>query len=138
VDRNVPHDYYSIEEIGSTFDLILLSEVLEHLSFNEGFVLLKKTRELLNDGGIIVVSTPNVFHPNKFFTTSDHRTFFAYDELAAVMELAGFRVTELHRVYNDAFHRYFLKVYLFNFLFRFLGIDYAHTVFAVGRRVDQR
>jgi len=134
VDVNVQHDFYDIEDVHEVFDVVILSEAIEHMSFSEGIHMLKRLRDVLRDGGIILVSTPNIFHPNKFFTTADHKTYYAYDELAAVMDLAGYEVKELYRSFNDAFHRYVLKVYIFGFLFRFLDIDYAYTIFAIGKK----
>jgi hypothetical protein len=104
------------------------------MPFTEGVNMLKRLRDVLKDDGLILVSTPNIYHPNKFFTTADHKTYYAYDELAAVMDLTGYEVKELYRSFNDAFHRYVMKAYIFGFLFRFLEIDYAYTIFAIGKK----
>jgi 2-polyprenyl-3-methyl-5-hydroxy-6-metoxy-1,4-benzoquinol methylase len=134
VDTNVPHDFYDINDVKEIFDVVLFSEVIEHMPFTEGVNMLKRLRDVLKDDGLILVSTPNIYHPNKFFTTADHKTYYAYDELAAVMDLTGYEVKELYRSFNDAFHRYVMKVYIFGFLFRFLEIDYAYTIFAIGKK----
>ncbi len=134
IDTNIHHDFYDIEDVNEVFDVVILSEAIEHMSFSAGIHMLKKSRDLLKDGGMILVSTPNIFHPNRFFTTADHKTFYAYDELAAVMDLAGYDVNAIYRSFNDAFHRYILKVYIFGFLFRLLEIDYAYTIFATGTK----
>ena len=134
VDTNVPHDFYDINDVHEVFDVVLFSEVIEHMPFTEGINMLKRLRDVLRDDGLILVSTPNIYHPNKFFTTADHKTYYAYDELAAVMDLTGYEVNELYRSFNDAFHRYVMKVYIFGFLFRFLEIDYAYTIFAIGKK----
>jgi predicted SAM-dependent methyltransferase len=134
VDRTNEHDFYDLSDISETFDAILLFEVIEHLPVEEGLDLLSKLCSITKSGGIIIVSTPNVFNPSRYMRDATHRTPYAYDELAGLMGLAGYDVAALSRSYNDAFHRYVAKRYLFSFLFRFLSIDYAYTIFAVGRK----
>jgi 2-polyprenyl-3-methyl-5-hydroxy-6-metoxy-1,4-benzoquinol methylase len=134
VDRSNPHDYYEVASISEKFDTIIMFEVIEHVSLEEGLELLKRLNTRLNDGGIIVISTPNVFSPARYMRDSTHQTFYAYDELCGLLNIAGFEIKEVYRSYNDAFHRYVLKVYLLGWLFRFLGIDYAYSIFAVGEK----
>ena len=51
IDRSVPHDYYSLDEIDEQFDLIILFDVIEHLELEQGVELLSRLYELLVDGG---------------------------------------------------------------------------------------
>ena len=134
VDKGVQHDYYDLEQVDQKFDALLLSEVIEHLTLPEGFELLTRCNGILEKQGIIFVSTPNIYHPNKFLSTADHKTPYAFDELAGLLALAGFEVKGLYRVYNDALHRYIMKVYLFEFLFRFLSMDYAPSIIIVAEK----
>ncbi|MBP1735828.1 MAG: Methyltransferase domain [Deltaproteobacteria bacterium] len=117
VDSSNTHDYYDVNAIQEKFDAILMFEVIEHMSLQEGLDLLKKLYAMTNDRGIIVIST-----------------FYAYDELCGLLNIAGFNVKDVYRSYNDAFHRYLLKVYFLGWLFRFLGIDYAYSIFVVGEK----
>jgi 2-polyprenyl-3-methyl-5-hydroxy-6-metoxy-1,4-benzoquinol methylase len=134
VDTTYRHDYYSLDAIEEQFDVILLFEVIEHLTLQEGLNLLQKLHGATKDNGLIVVSTPNIFNPSRYMRDATHRTFYAYDELCGLLNMAGFSIKDLYRSYNDAFHRYILKVYLLGFLFRVLSIDYAYSVFAVGEK----
>jgi len=134
VDRSNPHDYYDVESITEKFNAIIMFEVIEHMSLQEGVELLKKLYARLNDGGIIVISTPNIFNPARYMRDATHQTFFSYDELCGLLNIAGFDIKEVYRSYNDAFHRYLLKVYVLGWLFRFLGIDYAYSIFVVGEK----
>jgi SAM-dependent methyltransferase len=134
VDRTNAHDFYDLKAINETFDAVLLFEVIEHLPVEQGLDLLSDLFRITKDGGVIIVSTPNIFNPSRYMRDATHRTPYAYDELAGLMGLAGYDVVALYRSYNDAFHRYVMKRYLFSFLFRFLAIDYAYTIFAVGKK----
>ncbi len=134
VDRNGDHDFFSLDEITGEYDAIVMFEVIEHMGLEEGLHLLKRLLGHTREGGILLLSTPNIFMPGRYMRDATHKTFYAYDELCGLMEMAGFRVEELYRSYNDAFHRYVLKVYALGFLFRLLSIDYAYSIFAVGRK----
>ena len=134
VDRSNPHDYYDLNDIQETFDVVTLFEVIEHVGLEEGLKLLKRLAEITKPGGLVVVSTPNIFNPARFMRDSTHKTFYGYDELCGLLNMAGFEIKNVYRSYNDAFHRYLLKVYLLNFLFRFLSIDYAYSIFIVGQK----
>ena len=134
VDRSNQHDYYDVASINETFDVIIMFEVIEHMSLQEGLDLMKKLHSIMNERGIIVLSTPNIFNPSRFMRDATHQTFYAYDELCGLLNIANFNIKELYRSYNDAFHRYFLKVYMLGWLFRLLGIDYAYSIFVVGEK----
>jgi len=134
IDKSICHDYYDLSEIKEDFDAILLFEVIEHLSLEDGINLLKDLNGLTKKNGIIIVSTPNIFNPSRFMRDATHKTFYAYDELSGVINLSGYHIEEIYRSYNDAFHRYFFKVYVAGFLFRTFGIDYAYSIFIVGRK----
>ena len=134
VDRSNQHDYYDVSSINETFDAIIMFEVIEHMSLQEGLEVMKKLFSILNTKGVIVVSTPNIFNPVRYMRDATHQTFYAYDELCGLLSVAGFQVKNVYRSYNDAFHRYLMKVYLLGWLFRFLGIDYAFSIFVVGEK----
>lgn len=135
IDRGNPHDYYDLADIKEQFDVVLLFEVIEHVSLENCLDLLKKIYAVTKEKGIVIVSTPNIFNPSRYMRDSSHVTFYAYDELCGLISMAGFHIRQVNRSYNDAIHRYFLKVYLFRFLFRFLSIDYANSIFATGEKV---
>ena len=134
VDRGNVHDFYAIDAIQERFDVILMFEVIEHMSVQDGLDLMKKLYDSTKEKGIVVLSTPNIFNPARYMRDATHQTFYAYDELCGLLNIAGFEIKDVYRSYNNAFHRYFLKVYMFGWLFRFLGIDYAYSIFAVGKR----
>jgi 2-polyprenyl-3-methyl-5-hydroxy-6-metoxy-1,4-benzoquinol methylase len=135
IDRTNRHDFYDLADIGKEqFDIVSSFEVIEHMSLEEGLRFFTRLRELTKDGGLVVVSTPDIFTPGRFMRDATHKTFYCYDELCGLLNMAGFEIKHVFRSYNDAFHRYLLKAYLLKFFFRFLGIDYAHSIFVVGER----
>jgi SAM-dependent methyltransferase len=134
VDRERPHDYYSLEEIQESFDAVFLFEVIEHLPLEEGIQLLKKIYRLLNEGGRLILTTPNVFNPNRFWRDVTHKVAYCYDELAGLLMAQGFQIREMYRTYNDPLHRYFFRVYVMAPLHRYLGIDFAKSILVVAEK----
>lgn len=134
IDRDQFHDFYSLEEIQEAFDVIFLFEVIEHLELQEGIHLLKKIYELLLPGGRLILSTPNVFNPCRFWRDATHRVAYCYDELGGLLLAQGFQIKEMYRTYSDAFHRYLFRVYVMAPLHRYLGIDFAKSILMVATK----
>jgi hypothetical protein len=132
-DPHTEHDHRDLAQVEGRYGGILFLEVIEHLGPEEALDTLKRLRELLDPGGVLIVSTPNTFHPPAYLRDATHRTPFCYDELGGVLAVAGFEVTALVRVYNDAIWRKLLRRYAFGWLFRLLSLDFAPQIAAVAR-----
>jgi len=98
------------------FDVIILTEVLEHFNFNPVFTL-KKIRELLSENGKFYLSTPNALyhgkltkyysnysdmpHPQKGLPIFDDHTYiYNSDELLDIFNRAGLRITRFKETYS--------------------------------------
>lgn len=134
IDLDQFHDYYSLDEIEETFDVILLFEVIEHLGLEEGIMMFKRIYELLNEGGRLILTTPNVFNPSRFWRDATHKQAYCYDELGGILLSQGFEIKEIYRTYSDAFHRYLFRVYVMASLHRYLGIDFAKSILIVAEK----
>lgn len=88
----------------NSFDVVLLGEVLEHVS--QPIEFLKKIKLVLKSNGRIVLSTPN---PNslierlltlnlnrRFFYTSEHRMIYPQRWLIRLLEDSGYGKVKLH------------------------------------------
>ncbi len=118
---------------GGDFHLALMLEVIEHLEIAEGLQILRDVYKRLAPGGRIVLSTPNIFHPSRFLEDATHRTPYSYECLGGALLTAEFSVESLHRSYNaSVIERPFR--WLLTPLHRALGIDYAKSIFAVGKK----
>jgi SAM-dependent methyltransferase len=133
IDRENEHDYYSLDEVDERFDLIVLSEVIEHLEFNGGIEMLKKLLGLLVTGGRIIISTPNLHHPNRWWD-SDHKTPYRYDEISGALLWVGFDVKKIYRIYNDQFLRRLVRLYIMAPLHRYLDVDFAKSIVVVAAK----
>jgi SAM-dependent methyltransferase len=134
IDREQFHDFYSLEEIQESFDVVFLFEVIEHVDLEEGVQLLKRVYSLLKDGGRLILTTPNVFSPSRFWRDATHKVAYCYDELGGLLLAQGFQIKVMYRTYNDAFHRYLIRLYVMAPLHRYLGIDFAKSVLVIAEK----
>jgi len=134
IDREQFHDFYAMEEIQESFDVIFLFEVIEHLSLEEGMRLLQRIYGLLNAGGRLILTTPNTFNPGRFWRDATHRVAYCYDELGGLLLGQDFKIKGMYRTYNDALHRYLFRVYAMSPLHRYLGIDFAKSILVVAEK----
>jgi 2-polyprenyl-3-methyl-5-hydroxy-6-metoxy-1,4-benzoquinol methylase len=134
IDREQFHDFYSLEEIQESFDVVFLFEVIEHVDFEEGVRLLKKVHDFLNEGGRLILTTPNVFNPSRFWRDVTHKVAYCYDELGGLLLAQGFQIKVMYRTYNDAFHRYFFRLHVMAPLHRYLGIDFAKSILVIAEK----
>jgi 2-polyprenyl-3-methyl-5-hydroxy-6-metoxy-1,4-benzoquinol methylase len=134
IDRDQVHDFYSLEEIRERFDVVLLFEVIEHLDLEEGIRLLKRIHELLNPGGRLILTTPNVFNPSRYWRDATHKVAYCYDELAGLLMAHQFKVRAMYRTYSDAFLRRLFRIYVMAPLHRYLGIDFAKSILIVAEK----
>ena len=75
IDRETKQDYYSLDEINEKFNVVFLFEVIEHLSFEDGVHLLSRIYDMLLPGGKLILTTPNAFHPNRYWEYSHKLTY---------------------------------------------------------------
>jgi SAM-dependent methyltransferase len=134
IDRGQFHDFYSLEEIHESFDVIFLFEVIEHLSLEAGVQLLKRAYDLLNQEGRLILTTPNVFNPSRFWRDATHQVAYCYDELGGLLLAQGFQIKAMYRTYNDVFHRYLFRLYVMAPLHRYLGIDFGKSILVVAEK----
>jgi len=133
IDRAQDHDYYSLDEVSESFDMIILGEVIEHLEFQSGVSMLRKLLSLLNSQGKLILSTPNLFHPNRYWD-SDHKTPYRYDEISGALLSVGYRVDKIYRIYNDQFLRRLFRIYVASPLHKYLDVDFAKSIIVVASK----
>lgn len=133
IDRETFQDYYSLDEVKETFNIILLFEVIEHLTLPEGVQMLKKIYELLKPNGRLILTTPNLYHPGRYWDDASHRTPFRYDEIGGVLLGLGYRVRHIYRVHNDAFFQKIFRLFLMP-LHKYLDIDFAKSILIIAEK----
>lgn len=86
-------------EYGTTFDLICLIDVLEHIAVDEQIGFLRAAAALLVPGGRLVLAVPNAsssFAARMRWIDHEHRCSFTEHSLTFVLHAAGLRELKLH------------------------------------------
>ena len=136
IDRTVPHDYYSFDEIEDQFDLIILFEVIEHLELEQGVEMLGRLRELLAHGGRLIISTPNIFNPSRFWIDATHKIAYSYAELGALVLSQRLELLGIYRTFHASFLKYLFRLTLFYPLHRILNVDFAKSVVVLAGKKE--
>jgi SAM-dependent methyltransferase len=136
IDPHGLHDYQDWSDLAGHYDCVLALEVIEHLPLEEIPPWLSQLAAVLRPGGRLVLSTPNTFYPPAYLRDATHRTPLCYDELAGLVAGAGLGIERVCRIYNDPLPRLLLRRYVFGWLFRLLGIDFARQIALVARRQE--
>ncbi|MCX6358044.1 MAG: methyltransferase domain-containing protein [Candidatus Aureabacteria bacterium] len=131
IDRETKQDYYSLGQIKEQFNMVFLFEVIEHLTFEDGVQLLSNIHNLLLPGGKLILTTPNAFHPNRYWEYS-HKVSYRYDEIGGILISLGFRVKSIFRIYNDAFFRRLFRILVAAPVHKYFSVDFAKSILVVA------
>lgn len=134
IDRTHAHDYYDLDEIDETFDMICMFEIIEHITPEQAFDMLGKCIDRLNPGGKILITTPNIYYPPGYLRDATHITPWCYDELGGMTALVGFEPKSIFRLYKDSLLKAFLRRVVFYPLFRVLNLDFAPQIIVVAQK----
>ena len=134
IDKSTHQDYYNINDINEQFDLIIGLEVIEHIEFDCIEDFCNKLFSLTQKNGTLLLSTPNIYHPTRYYNDFTHKTPLSYDELGSLLISIGYKKITLYRVYSDSTIRRIARQYLFSWLYRLLEIDYAKGIVVVANK----
>lgn len=118
LDRTIVGDVESWDEVGAAlagdrFDCIVCGDVLEHL--RDPWTTLDRLVTLLEPGGYVLLSLPNIGHSDQFVNTflrkrwayrergihdRTHLRFFARRNVTDLVSQAGLELVELRRTYR--------------------------------------
>lgn len=133
LDDFIPHDYRSFDEITDKFDCVILLEVIEHNKPKDVLELFKNIYEVLNPDGKILISTPNVNHPTRFWRDCTHITPFRYDEVAGFLISCGYKNIKIFRVRKLKISQKIL-VFLYRPLLKLLDMDIAPGLVIIAEK----
>jgi len=134
IDRERFHDFYRLEDVRGEYDLVCMFEVVEHVRPEQVFSILDRALSVLRPGGLLLVTTPNIFCPPNYLRDATHVTPWCYDELGGIALLSGFEIVDLFRLYHDALLHKLMRRILFFPVHYSLRIDFAKQIMLVARK----
>ena len=84
------HDFRSLTEVSGSYDVVAMFELIEHLSYDEVDELMHAAYRLLAPGGLLMISTPNPYHPTRFFSDASHKQHWPPLDLYGFLRHVGF------------------------------------------------
>jgi 2-polyprenyl-3-methyl-5-hydroxy-6-metoxy-1,4-benzoquinol methylase len=129
--------YRSFDEIpaGEQFSMVVLNQVLEHLSVPQAFELMKNVAGVTQLDGQVVVSVPNARHAVNYWQDATHVVNWPVRDLYGLVREAGLHVEYIAR-YSKRFRlpRNPIKRYVMRVLMEEYGIDWARGIVLVARK----
>ena len=107
------------------YDLILVIDVLEHLTKIEGISMLNKLKDALKPGGTLLIQVPNFLSPfGVRIQTSDitHETVFNAHSLAQMLRIVGFTSLKIFP--------WTLPIVDFRSLMKRIALEVIHKIFS--------
>ncbi len=119
-----------LEGTGDTFDLVAMSDVLEHLPKPDVIPTLEAIFRRLRPGGRVLLKVPNLSNPLNLrsrYVDFTHETGFTLESAQQVLRVAGFSVVEIGGAFRP--HRRLLARWLFDhLLWHLFLLFYRHTM----------
>ena len=110
-DQNFYYDFWN--DNSQKFDAINISEVYEHLDENLRENFIKRSRELLNEGGRLYMDIPYIANLNiiEFFRRDRTHKSVACEDEAIYLERFGFKVRLFIGGYTIPYYNIFINFY---------------------------
>ena len=89
-DNQGQHDFRDLTEVTGSYDVVAMFELIEHLSYDKVDELVHAAYRLLAPGGLLIISTPNPYHPTRFFSDASHTQHWPPLDLYGLIRHAGF------------------------------------------------
>ena len=135
------HDFQDISQVTENYNAICMFELIEHLTIEETDKLLHRVYDLLAPGGQVYISTPNPFHPTRFFSDITHKQHWPDTDLFAMLRHLGFERDKIKMygiIYRNNFSVSnlpdFLVRRLRDFVWRIIGIDIRGGFLAIATK----
>lgn len=132
------HTYRDLSEITQPYDAILCLDVIEHLSLQDGLLLLKQMDKILSPGGVLVLQTANASYiPDPMSWDMTHLHTYNVGDLWAHLtcqgfDVSGYRVMSAPKTQGPvAALRSSIVAYMKR---KILGCDYANNIALIVRK----
>lgn len=130
------HQFRTFEDVSEhqRFDLVVMNQVLEHVTLDDAYDMLKSSLEVLKPGGKIIATVPNAAHPTRFFSNVTHITNWNYCDFYSMFRVTGFEIDDIMRANKHRLTLNPIRRWLINAICRDFRIDWCDTLILVAHR----
>lgn len=142
-DPSVNADYKDLLSVDSKYDCIFILELIEHIPLETVIIYLNHVYNMLNDGGYLVITTPNPGHPTYFWSVDvTHIRPYPIHDLIGIIRQVGFKNNiEVYKQFINIKRKNVIQ-YIFNIfrvplaklLYRIMCFDYAHSILLIAQK----
>ncbi|MBI4966317.1 MAG: class I SAM-dependent methyltransferase [Desulfomonile tiedjei] len=128
-------DFRSFGEISEdlSFDLVIANQVLEHMSVDEAFAVVRSSYEHLGDGASLLATVPNAAHPVRQRDCT-HITPWPANDLYSLMRSAGFELVSMTRYNKFPLTKNPLRRWVVQTVCKEFRVDWCDSIMAIGRK----
>jgi 2-polyprenyl-3-methyl-5-hydroxy-6-metoxy-1,4-benzoquinol methylase len=116
-----------LSETTAQYDLVVMSDVLEHIPKEQVLKTLSLIFQHLKSGGKVILRVPNLSNPLNIrtrYVDFSHEVGFTRESLEQILRVSGFAVDSVHGAYVED-PRWFIRL-IFDRILRRLFIEFYH------------
>ncbi len=139
ISKNEKHDFNDINSVNENFDIIFMLELIEHLPLELSLKYFSKSFKILNENGILIISTPNIDHINQLWKQDvTHIHQYPAKDIYSILRMIGF--SDEIQVFRISLRqpKLNLKKILLEkariIINKILGTDYAHDILIIAKK----
>ncbi len=128
-------DYRGVEEIPkeTQFNCLFGNQVFEHIEVNASLDYLKGLSKSLVPGAKVVLTVPNISHPNRQISNITHITPWGHSGLYFLLEQTGFKVEGVYR-YSKRHPQGVVENIFAKVISNLYRMDWCDSVLIYGRK----
>lgn len=133
IDPGGTFDFTSFEDVpsGFLFNLIIASQVLEHLPADQAFHMVLSAASHMVRGGNMIVTVPNAAHPVRQRDCT-HVTPWPMNDLYSLLRSAGLSITSMARYSKYPLTDHPLKRWVVETVCKEFRVDWCDSIVAVA------
>lgn len=119
------------------YDIMLATQVFEHITIPESFELLSKAYQHTKRNGIFIATVPNVAHPVRYWADVTHVTHWSYNDFYGLFRQVGYGVSLVARTNKKPKPRNPLRRLIVKIVAEEFRMDWCDTIVIVGIKLDK-
>ncbi|NUP89807.1 MAG: methyltransferase domain-containing protein [Candidatus Sumerlaeia bacterium] len=129
-------EFASYDDIppGLQFDLVVMNQVLEHLTVDDAHASVERAFAVTRSGGALVVSVPNAQHPVRYDSNVTHVTNWNHCDLFGMIRLVGYEVEAVLRSNKRRLTRNPLRRWVVRVVCKEFRVDWCDTLIITARK----
>lgn len=134
-DPDGTFDFNRIEDIPQNikFSLVVANQFFEHLAVPDSLHVMTSVAPLLEEGAKIIITVPNISHPNRQISNLDHKTAWGYNSFYTAYRYANLEVVKVAR-YSKRHPQGFMEKLITKYVSQVYRMDWCDSILMIGQK----